>query len=54
MNARLLINVLCAALLIAAACDRESRTTSDAVPAKAAPIAGMYDVSGSTVETATR
>jgi hypothetical protein len=54
MDTRRLVTVLCTAPFFAIACERESLTTSESAAANAAPITGMYEVSGETVETATR
>jgi hypothetical protein len=53
MATRIPLTILCAALLMIVACERtpESADTSDAA-AEAAPIAGMYEVKGATVDSA--
>jgi len=50
MIARLPLIALCAALLVFSACDRGPQpTTEEPAAAEAVPIAGMYEVSGSTI-----
>jgi hypothetical protein len=60
MVTRLSLATLCAALLVSAACERGPQTATeepaapdDATAAEVAPIAGMYEVAGTTVETTT-
>jgi hypothetical protein len=59
MFTRLSLTALCAALLVSAACERGPQTATEEpaaaaeAAAEAAPIAGMYEVAGTTVETTT-
>jgi hypothetical protein len=50
MIARLPLTALCAALLVFSACDCGPQpATEESATAEAVPIAGMYEVSGSTI-----
>jgi hypothetical protein len=54
MITRLPLTALCAALLIFTACDQApDSATDESAAADAAPIAGMYEVAGTTTETTT-
>jgi hypothetical protein len=54
MIARLSLTALCAALLVSAACERGPQSaTEEPAAAEAAPIAGMYEVAGITIDTNT-
>jgi hypothetical protein len=50
---RLPLTILCSALLLSAACDRAPGAGDESAAAEVAPIAGMYEVTGSTVDTKT-
>ena len=54
MIARLPLIALCAVLLVSAACERSPQsTTEESAVVEAAPIAGMYEVAGTTTEVTT-
>ena len=54
MFTRLPLTTLCTALLVSAACERgQQPAAEESAAAEAAPIAGMYEVTGTTVDTNT-
>jgi hypothetical protein len=54
MIARLSLTALCAALLVSAACERAPQSaTEESAVVEAVPIAGMYEVEGTTIEVTT-
>jgi len=54
VTSRLPLSALCSVLLISSACDRSAEPGSETVAVtEITPIAGMYEVAGTTIETAT-